>query len=614
MTPFRRGPATLALVALVGAGCGQGRDVNLGSLTLAAHDGGAPPTNDCGGRPCTEHRGSRVFIDASAAGTSPSAFDDGVEVPPGEDPDAEPVVLYPSDETRLPFNLPTVRFAWSPGRGAAFALDFVGPNTTVRVVTAATSFVPTDEQWEWIGEANRGGSLDVTVRALDADATGTVRRARARTLSLSAAPLDGTVYYWSTGGQGLMRAGFTASTAERFFTPPGGADAPTCTGCHTISRDGKRLAVGYDKNQLAEFALAERSVIVPLGNLGADAPPPPTADGGPPPPPDMMMPKADKPAPLAWSTFSPDGALLLAAGGGKLRLIDADTGVPVGPDQGAVPLPTGVAATHPDWSPLGDLVAVTLAVKGGDKQTEQGSIAVIPYAAGVFGEPQVLVPSAGDRDNNFFPTFSPDGRFIAYANARGGSQDARSADLRLVEVATKTVRELTRLNERVGADDGSMDLGNTMPTFLGPLGTDGTYWLSFSSLRAYADVRPADPKQDQLWIAGIDPSLDDVSFAAFWAPFQNLGQGNHRAFLAGAEGPTCSCLERCANGRDDDCDGEVDELDCAASCAAREICGNALDDDCDCVVDDCSNENCDDGSDNDGDGKADKMDAACMSK
>jgi len=613
MTPLRRHGLAICAGVLAYGGCGQGRDVSLGSVVVSSRtDGGAQPP-PCGAAPCPEHRGSRSFVEASAAGTLPAAFDTGTEVAPGDEPAAEPVLIYPSDETLLPVNLRRVRFAWRPGASTLFALDFVGPSTSVRIVTAETSFSASEEEWEWIAAPNRGATLTVVLRGLDPAAPGTVRRSAPRSLQLSEAPLDGTVYYWSTGSQGLMRVRPTATEPERFLTAPGSDSAATCTGCHTVSRDGTRVAVGYDKNQLAEFALGDRSVIVPLGTLGADVmtPPPPPADGGTPPPPDMMTPKGDMPPPLVWSTFSPDSKLLLAAGGGKLKLLDADTGAPVGPEQGAVTLPAGASATHPDWSPLGSSIAVTLANKGGDKQTEEGSIAVIPYTDGAFGEPQVLVPSAGDKDNNFFPSFSPDARFIAYVNATGGSQEATGARLRLVEVATGAVHELTRLNERVGPDDSLVDLGNTMPTFLGPVASDGTYWLSFSSLRAYSDQRAAHPKQDQLWIAGIDPSRDDVSLAAFWAPFQSIAQGNHRAFWVAAAPVACGCVERCGNGQDDDCDGVTDEDDCVASCDARETCGDGLDNDCDCLPDDCSEELCDDRIDNDGDGKTDKMDLTC---
>jgi hypothetical protein len=610
----QRGLLALALGQCLVTGCGEGREVKMGALDLPVL-APASGAGRCGTEACSDHHGSKVFLDPSAADASSGVFDAGAERAPGTDPSAEPRLLYPSDETRLPVNLSRVRFAWTAGTSSLFALDFTGPNTSVRVVTRETSFLPNREQWAWIAESNRGDALAVTVRAVETTMPLDVWRSQTIALSVSESPISGAIFYWSTGSQGLMRARFDEPNPIKVFTPPSGADAATCTGCHAISRDGTRLAAVFDKNQLGEFSLRDGATLLPPGSVGVapqpDAPDAPmTPDGGPPPPPEMM-PKPDKAPPAVWSTFSPDGKLLLVAGGGKLRLVDADTGAPIGADQGAVRLPAGAQATHPDWSPLGDRVAVTLATKGGDKQTEGGSIALLAYADHAFGEPTILIPSASDKDNNFFPSFSPDGRLIAYVNATGGSQEATSARLRLVDVASASVRELVRLNERVGPDDGVVNLGNTMPTWA-PSTEPGQFWLAFSSLRAYAELRPQDPKQDQLWIAGIDPALDDPGLAAFWAPFQSLAQGNHRAVWTPAPlDAACGCVERCANGTDDDCDGRLDEDDCVTACADREICGDGIDNDCDCVVDDCSQEICDDGIDNDGDGKSDKMDVAC---
>ena len=590
-TARARSFASAALLCVSTAtGCGNGPSVTLGSVVLpgsATPDGNAGGT-ECGDHACSDHMGTTLFVDASAADASSASFETDTEHPPGTDTSSEPHILYPSHETFLPVNASLVRFAWTAGTSDLFALDFAGPNTTVRVLTRQTSLTPTPEQWAWIAESNRGGNVEWVVRGVNSHGAAESWRSSPVELTFSSSALDGTIYYWSTGSRGLMRARFDQPSPTRYFTDPAGDGATTCTGCHTVSRDGKRLVAGYDKNQLAEISLADRSTLLAFGNVDPG--------GGPMPPPGPMGmndagaagPKA--PGPLVWSTFSPDGKRLLVAGGGKLRLFDADTGAALGDGDGTVPLPPGTNATHPDWSPLGDQVAVTFDVKGGDKQTENGSIAVLPYAGDVFGTPEVLVMPAADHDNNFFPSFSPDGRFIAYVNASGPSQNATAAELRLLEVATGTVRDLTRLNERVNGEDGITGIGNTMPTWA-PSDPGGTYWLVFSSLRTYADLRPQDPKQDQLWIAGIDPTLDDPSFAAFWAPFQNLGQGNHRAFWTPAS--------------------TASPASCGTTCAAHEICGNGIDDDCDCVIDDCSQEICDDGLDNDGDGYTDKMDLAC---
>jgi hypothetical protein len=130
-------------------------------------------------------------------------------------------------------------------------------------------------------------------------------------------------------------------------------------------------------------------------------------------------------------------------------------------------------------------------------------------------------------------------------------------------------------------------------------------------VRAYSVVRPRDDKEDQIWIAAIDPSADDPSFSAFWAPFQSIDEGNHRAFWThGSEDTQCRCVDVCGDDLDNDCDGTADEQDCSV-CSDTEICGDGIDNDCDCVIDECTEEICDDGIDNDGDGRIDSDDPLC---
>jgi hypothetical protein len=302
--------------------------------------------------------------------------------------------------------------------------------------------------------------------------------------------------------------------------------------------------------------------------------------------------------------------MLLVAANGIMTLIDSDTGERIGADEGVVPIPDGSVATHPDWSALGDRVVFTLGTNGGNKEVEGGSIAILPYDAGVWGEPEIIVQTTGADDNNFFPVWSPDSRLIAYVNAPGKSKDAVGATLRLVPSGGGDPVIMTRLNERVNNVDGVLNVGNSMPTWA-PSTRPGIFWLAFSSLRAYSVVRPEDEKEDQIWIAAVDPTLDDPGYAAFWAPFQNIEHGNHRAFWTHADEDTqCGCYDVCDDGLDNDCNGTADGDECVV-CAPAEICGDGIDNDCNCVKDDCNDEICGDGVDNDGDGLTDDQDPTC---
>jgi hypothetical protein len=557
-----------------------------GSGASGGSSAGTGSAEMCGDSACADHSGTKDFTGGDATADAADTFDDATAHEPGTDPGREPAIVYPSHETMFPINVSHIRHDWAAGgTNALFRLRFVGPETTVNVYTTDATWEPDEEQWDWIAESNRGQAVSLTVAGLDPAAPGDVWQSEAITLYFSDAEVEGAIYYWSTGTQGIMRALISDPIPIKFYTDPAAEDAGTCVACHTLSRDGKRLAVGYGGETLREVNVPDRETLVP-------------PDGG-------------KGMASAWTTFSPDGEMLLVAAGGKLTLIDSDTGETIGDNGGVVPIPAGTVATHPDWSALGDRVAITLGTKGGNKEVEGGSIAILPYDAGVWGEPEIIVPSAGGMDNNFFPVFSPDSRHIAYVNAAGKSKDALSATLRLVPAGGGDPVVMTRLNERVSNEDGVTGIGNSMPTWA-PSTRPGIFWLAFSSLRAYSVVRPQDAKEDQIWIAAVDPMLADPGYAGFWAPFQNIDAGNHRAFWTHAdEDVQCGCHDVCGDSLDNDCNGTADDDQCV-SCAPEEICGDGIDNDCNCVVDDCQTEICDDGIDNDGDGAIDADDRACV--
>jgi hypothetical protein len=621
-------------VVLIGVlpGCGSGSDVDMGASgggkgvggtggsagtivsgtggTSGGSGGGGSGTggDTCGGKQCSDHTGTKDFITGGAPTDSSDTFGKATPHDSGSDSAREPAIIYPNHETMFPINVSRIRHDWSPGgSNTLFRLRFEGPRTTTNVYTTDLSWTPDEEEWDWIAESNRGEAVTLTVAGLDASAPGDLWQSKSITLEFSEAEVEGAIYFWSTGTEGVMRALVSDPIPIKFYTDPAAADSGTCVACHTLSKDGKRLAVGYGGETLREVSVPERATILPVdGGSGGGTPPMPCDKGMP----DCDKGTTDKGMPSAWTTFSPDGEMLLVAANGILTLIDSDTGAPIGDNAGVVPIPTGTIATHPDWSALGDKVAITLGTSGGNKEVEGGSIALLPYNDGAWGEPEVIVASAGAEDNNFFPVFSPDSRMIAYVNAPGKSKDATGATLRLVPSDGGDPVIMTRLNERVNNEDEIIGVGNTMPTWA-PSTKPGTFWLAFSSLRAYSVVRPQDPKEDQIWIAAVDPGATDPGFSAFWAPFQNVDDGNHRAFWTHSDADTqCGCEDVCDDNIDNDCDGTADGPSCVI-CQPMEICGDGIDNDCDCVVDDCHDEICDDGIDNDGDGLIDSADPAC---
>lgn len=609
----------------VGAGAAQGAGASGGARPGSSGSGATGATSPCGATACVSYTGSKTFVEPGVPTDAPSTFGAGTVHAPGSNQAREPGVIYPANETMFPVNVSHIRHEWSAQGNDLFRLTFAGPKTTVTVYTSSLDWTPTDEEWDWIAESNRGAASQFSVSALSSANPSDIWSSAAVTELFSDAAVDGAIYYWSTGSKGVMRALVSDPIPEKFYTDPQASDSDTCVACHTVSRDGKRLAVGYDDENLREVAIPDRSVLIPntaTGGASGSTAGAPGAGGMPgkmmmmSKPPDMgmgmgMAPKGGIPA--AWSTFSPDGKLLLIAKSGVLTLLDSDTGKTVGDNNGVVPMPSGVIATHPDWNAKGDLIAITVGTKGGNKDVDGGAIALLPYNGGKWGAPMELVPNGGGDDNNFFPVWSPDGKYIAYVNATGNSNNATSAVLKLVVVADGSIKQLVRLNERVNDQDGVLAIGNTMPTWA-PSSNPGIFWLAFSSLRAYGTLRPQDKKTDQIWIAAVDPSQSDPSYSGFWAPFQSIEEGNHRAFWSHSSDDTqCRCVDICGDDLDNDCDGVADEKDCSI-CSQTEICGDGIDNNCDCVIDNCNVEICNNGVDDDGDGLVDSDDPVCRIK
>src|SRR5678815_4373098 len=110
-------------------------------------DGAAPAT--CGGAPCASYTGPKSFADPSAPPNGADLFN-GNPNPNGTDAGKEPKIIYLNHETMFPLNVSHIRHEWSKGgTNNVFRLHFVGPNTTVDVVTANANWEPTDEEWDW---------------------------------------------------------------------------------------------------------------------------------------------------------------------------------------------------------------------------------------------------------------------------------------------------------------------------------------------------------------------------------------------------------------------------------------------------------------------------------
>ena len=397
-----------------------------------------------------------------------------------------PTPTYPANGTRFPQGVASTLFQYQTATTYdAYRLRFDSDVLHLEVETGASRWRADGVMQSILEASGREGPITLTVDGTSSAGAGIVYASAPITLEYSRDAPETPMFFWSASTNGVMRGSLATSTASKLYPSSG-----VCVGCHAVSRDAARMAMGYDNTTSTDLEAID------LGTLSPTIP-------------------ASTREPMGWATYSPNGDRLVVANNGVLTMLDATTGASLG----VVPLPPMRYATHPDWSPDGSSLAVALTSQTPNNlDVKAASIARIPYNDGAWGAPQVLV-SGSASNNNYFPKWSPDGSYIAFVHATSASQGAKSAELLVMPADGGTPRYLTTASHRVGGADAG-DLANTMPSW-GPPQPEHQ-WLAFVSSRAYGDVLPSGTR-GQIWITSLDlDASTDSSTPAFWLPCQDV--------------------------------------------------------------------------------------------
>lgn len=444
-----------------------------------------------------------------------------------------PEVVYPLASALLPPNISELEFHYKPNEASLFELRLLSDSLDLRIYSGCNKVgdgcvvVPDEKTTKLIMQAGRGKTMSFTMRGTGAEG-GEVGTSVSQDLSFSEQDMKGGLYYWAASIGGIARYdfGLRGQKSESYYGPlrAGGI----CVGCHAMSRNGKRIAVGMNIPGPALMRALDAGSRTKLFEVG------PGVIAG-----------------SNYQAFTSDGKYLLTTEYGGLAVRDGTTGTLIGKN------PSLPSATMPDVSPDGKTVVFarspTLCIPPlcPNLSTEKASLMKVSFAAdGTFGSPVDLVKSAGE--NNYYPSVSPDGKYVVFNRAAGDSYDAADAQVMVVPLSGGSPINLPSVN---------VVLGNSWPKwspFVHRFKNKSVLWLTFSSRRPFG-VRGG--TNAQIWMLPVEIAAlekgQPSQYPPFRLPFQEFATGNHipqwvevvnRAPCSEADHSSCGPSEVCIDG------------------------------------------------------------------
>lgn len=432
-------------------------------------------------------------IDAGAPPNAPELFTAATESAA-----QAPALAYPDDHVLVPPNLGELDVHWrDTASNDLFEVTLRNEYVDLRIYRPGpqpwTVYVPD----EWSPLASSRQPLTLTVAGLRSAAPATKGTSAARTIDVTNEDSRGGIYYWATNGSGILRYDVETPNVppERLFP----AGVPTgCIGCHALSRDGSKIAITFDSAE-------GRGGVMDLTNNTYTFP-------------------YDRGVRWNFAAFNPSGTELLTVKNGQMSIYKPD-----GTLIGMVPGLTW--GTQPEISPDGTQLAYVEA-SSSDWYAQTGGVYVRSYdeSTHTFGAPRALVPSQAGQQS-YYPSWSPDSKWLAITRTNGLSYDNASSQVWLVKAdGTMPPIELTRSN--AGAN-----LTNSWARWVPFAQTTGAnneevFYLTFSTKRPFGTRRPSSGTP-QIWMTPIYPARAeagmDPSGPAFRLPFQSLTDNNHIA-------------------------------------------------------------------------------------
>jgi hypothetical protein len=424
-----------------------------------------------------------------------------------DDPARAPMVVYPPADVVMPRNLGDFEVHWTDAQNDMFELSLKTEFTDVRAIVPGGNGVIANSTWsaflaqEWLSAVSYEPTVQFEVRGVNKANPTSVGSSGPRLVRLTNEQMLGGLYYWAATAQngpfGIFRHDMSkpGQPAEEYMTTT--QTGGRCVACHVLSRDGTKMSVTFDGGNGAATLL----------DVGT---------------------KAMQPSQRGWNfgTFTPDGSQFLAVQNGQLAILDYATQNQLGV------MPAAGQVSHPDLSADGTkLVYVSKPSTDLDWSFNGGKIMIRSYdqATKTFGPEQQLVM---DTSNCFYPSFSPDGKWVLFNRASNGASYNNGAATLWVTKSDGS-GPAVELATAAGTAGLTNSWGRWAP-FQQTVGAnnESLYWITVSSTRDFG-VRLVGANRPQLWMTPFMPDKAeqnaDPSASAFRLPFQNIESNNHIA-------------------------------------------------------------------------------------
>jgi hypothetical protein len=198
-----------------------------------------------------------------------------------------------------------------------------------------------------------------------------------------------------------------------------------------------------------------------------------------------------------------------------------------------------VGAAMPEWSPDGKWIAfVRLHTKGtyDFELTNEGDIAIMPYNGGSFGPAVQLVAATPNTEVHFWPTWSPDSKWLVFntqtcGGAACAQYDAKNTRLRIVRaVEDDGTASVSPMPIDLAAGTHMSNNYNNWPKFA-PFYQAGRYGFVIYSAQYGVGFNAGGTAQMYMFGLDMDKAKagSDPSYRPVYLPFQDSATANHSA-------------------------------------------------------------------------------------